>query len=576
MKLIYFLLFLLPFLIFSDISEEKLLRRINYHIVVEDFKSASIEAKEALEKFPLSRDLWISYIHSLAKDGEESLAIDNLRTFASKFDEKKFNAEILEELSWGILNKGIKSTQYSIRLISLVGSYLTNDVRAVKILSSMMRDSNAILRSVALQLVSNYLDEPLKRQVGKLLDEEKVWLVKLEVIQAAGRMRLKEKAPKLKEIIASEKSTFEEKALAIQALINIYDKVSLDEIKPFFKSPKAGLRQFAAEIASYFNLKEAKTEIVSLVNDPIADVKVAALNAIGLSYLDLFSSREIEKIIEVSIKDLDPAVSITACWLGTIANLNIATGKFKVWVFDENPDNRRLAAAALAKCGDKAISLSQEIIKTHKDPYVKANVALGLVGQRKNVKECCNIIYDLLKEKEMWMKDNRKNSLFEVLCPSQLRHIDQIPHYPEAIDQMTRLNLLSILAVMEDPRASDAIKNFLKQKTWGLTGAAAAMLLQEGDEDALQIVRSLLTDPDKTIRVQAALVLAMLGKDETVISVLEAAYKDADRELKLYILEALGHIGNIDSYAFFVDVLNEPFQALRIADASAIVQCLNK
>ncbi|MBI5345895.1 MAG: HEAT repeat domain-containing protein [Chlamydiae bacterium] len=575
MRLLVFFLF--PIFLFAEISEEKLLQRINYHLVIEDYKSAVLESREALDHFPTSKEIWISYINALSKDHQEALAIETVKNFFSEFKEEALNREVLEDLGWGILNKGSQSMQYSIRLISLVGSYLTNDVRAVSILSNLMKDSNAILRSVALQLACRYPDEPLRRQVAKLLDDEKVWLVRLEVINTVGAMRIKEKDSKLKEIIASEKSTFEEKANAIKAIINIYDKASIEEIKVLAKSPKAGLRQLSSELASHFRVKEAKEDILSLVQDPIADVRISALNAIGLFYIDFCSLKEIEQIVSLCEKDSDAAVSITASWLATVANLKTGPQKLKEWLFNDFPDNRRLAAGALAKCVNRAMPLAKEIIKDSLDPFVKANVAIGLIGQRVNVKECCDIIFDLLQnEKQLWMIDNRKNSLFEVLCPSQLRHIDQIPHYPEAIDQMTRLNLFSILAVMEDTRSYDAIKSFLKQKSWGITGVAAATLLQEGDSEALQIVRQLLKEDDKVVRVQAALVLAFLGKDETVIPILENAYFEAERDMKLYILEALGHIAEIESYPFFVKVLNEPFQALRVVDASSIVQAINR
>ena len=45
------------------------------------------------------------------------------------------------------------------------------------------------------------------------------------------------------------------------------------------------------------------------------------------------------------------------------------------------------------------------------------------------------------------------DSLFHLLSPSKIRYIDQIPNYPKAIDSITRLNLLSLLAIMEDEKA---------------------------------------------------------------------------------------------------------------------------
>ena len=218
-----------------------------------------------------------------------------------------------------------------------------------------------------------------------------------------------------------------------------------------------------------------------------------------------------------------------------------------------------------------------KVLKESSDPYVKANVALGLLGQRVEVTPCCDLIYEFLQsEKRMWMWDTRPNPLFQVLAPSQVRHVDQIPNYPEAIDQMTRLNLVSFLVLVDDPRALPALKTFLQRKSWGITGVAAATLLQEGDETALEVVRKLLDETDPNIRLQACLVLGMLGRDETVLRDLQGAYAGADHEKKLHILEAVGRVGNSNSYSFLVGVLREPFPILRVAAAAALIQSVNR
>ena len=100
------------------------------------------------------------------------------------------------------------------------------------------------------------------------------------------------------------------------------------------------------------------------------------------------------------------------------------------------------------------------------------------------------------------------------------------------------------------------------------------MLLQEGDDQALILMRQLLTDPDEKIRVQAALILAMMGRDAAAVQTLETAYLKADREIKMYIIEALGRIGDERSISFLFTVIQDPFQVLRVVAASALIQCI--
>jgi HEAT repeat protein len=116
----------------------------------------------------------------------------------------------------------------------------------------------------------------------------------------------------------------------------------------------------------------------------------------------------------------------------------------------------------------------------------------------------------------------------------------------------------------------------LQKRTWGITGVAAATLLQEGDETSLEVVRQLLNDPDPNVRLQACLVLAMLGRDETVLKDLQGAYVGADHERKLHILEAMGRVASVESFHFLISVFNEPFPILRTAAAAALIQSLNR
>jgi len=100
--------------------------------------------------------------------------------------------------------------------------------------------------------------------------------------------------------------------------------------------------------------------------------------------------------------------------------------------------------------------------------------------------------------------------------------------------------------------------------------------LQEGDDTSLEVVRQLLEDNDPQVRLQACLVLAMYGKDETVLRQLQDAYPGADFDMKLSILEALGSVGGTGSFSFLLGVLREPFPMLRVAGASALIQSINR
>lgn len=566
---------LIPILAFSDVAEE--IRRVHAHLIIDDAASALKESERLIEKYPESLEAGAAYIEALSANGFGEKAVDAWNELSEKFPDLMQDRHLLEEVCWGILRKGCQSTQYGIRLTSLVGAYLTQDARALPLLVQMMRDSNAVVRSVAIQMAAGFQDAKLKDEIRRLMQEEKIWVVRLAVIQAAGALRMKELSSQLKGIVQSDRSTYEERQLAIGSLLNIYEKISIEELNDLAKSNRAGMRLLACSIAVHFEIKEAKEQILSLIGDPNPHVRIGALNALGLFYRHQMKKEESLAVLKSGSEDADPTVAITAAWATLLVDQPLGEARMERFLHDSLGENRRLAAGALAVSGVYGIDLAARSLESCNDPYVKVNLAIGLLNQRKEIDRCSNLIFNFLQnEKRIWMWDNESNPLFQALAPSKIRYADHIPNYPEAVDQMTRLNLVSLLALVEDKRAVEALRGFLTKRSWGITGVAASLLLQEGDETSLEVVRSLLSDSDPDVRLQACLVLAMMGRDESVLADLQGAYGGASHERKLQILESLTRIGSVESHSFLVGLLKESFPVLKIAAAAALIQILNR
>jgi HEAT repeat protein len=570
-------LLIAPFVLLAapGIMEEEGIRRVHAHLLLKDYDSALREAQELYESFPGSSSVGSAYIEALSASGYEMQALEIWDRLSTRHSSLLQNNQLLEALSWGMLRKALESNQYAIRLSALIGAYITRDVRAVPFLLRSMRDSNAVIRSVAVRMAADFGDAVLKDELIRLMSDEKIWFVRLEVIKTAGNLRMQSLAPRLKAILTADKNTLEERQFAIEALIQIYDRISLEEIIDLAHSNRAPMRQLACQFAVHFQVKEAKDEVIQLAFDSHPAVRIAALNAIGLLYRNEMPAGQITEIASRLFDDSNPAVSITAAWLAALGDPSVAEAVFLRWVCHDSSENRRLAAAAIAATGDRCIALARQTLEESEDLYVQVNIALGLIGQRVEVARSCDAIYEFLnREKRMWMWDDRPNRLFTVLAPSQVRHSDQIPNYPQAIDQMTRLDLLSVMALVEDPRAQEAIKTFLQNKSWGITGVAAAMLVKEGDSSALDAVRNLVEDPNPDVRLQACLVLSMSGHDSSVVLTLQKAYSEADHDRKRMILEALSQVGDIESLPFLISVLKEPFQIFRVMAAACIIRLM--
>ena len=567
----FFLSFCVAFVFLraENVDEKQIVKRIYSHLLIGDYKSALRECEKTL-KTDSSKELKEAYVRSLVRARRDDEAI----AFWKKTKEKKPSLNMLETLAWGILHRSESSTQLLVNSISLIGAFATKDAHAVKMLQNQMHSSNALLRAIAVQLTPHYRDRVLIEELKRLFKEEKVWFVRLEVIRALGVMEIEEMKKSFKKIIASFQSSFEEKMISMHALTLLYHQINLSELKNLCQSKRFGLRYLASEIIAHYEVLDALPLLIALLDDACPDVRIGALNALYMLGLRHLSFEVLEKI-EKMTKESHPGVAITAAWLMLPISQKAALDCLKNWVFGSDEKSRYLAALILGNSGEIGRRLARKVLHISPDPFVKANIALGLIRSGIEIEFSCHQLYQFLilyQEKIMW--DKVLNPFFEVLAPSHVYHIPQTPQYPAQVDQLTRLDILNLLMVFHYPKSKDSLKSFLKHQIFGISFAASKVLLEGGMKKDLELLRSLLEDEDQMVRIQAAFVLALSGSDPQAIEVLEQAYFKMDREKKIAILEAIGHVGNPKSIPFLVKQLDEPHQILRVVIASTLIQCL--
>jgi HEAT repeat protein len=549
-------------------GETEQVRRIHAHLWIGDAAAAAREAAVAVQEAPDSPDLRRAYIYALSEAGAEVAVLEEWEKLSAHSAEAARERYLLEALAWGVLKKAGGSDQIGIRFNSLIGAAFTGDVRALAPLINAMRGTNCLLRALAVKLTAYYGDTLLQEELLRMLREEKVWYVRLEVIDAIGNLRIFRAQKTLCEIVCSSRTSVEEKAEAMVALTKMVEEGSREEIEALVRSARAGLRELACELIASLDLKEYVPELLSLLTDSSPDVRMEALHVLGQ-----FRSPIARETLLPLLSDSSPKVAITAAWVALLSGLSEGEAALEKWIGGEYPEGRRMASAAVRYAGGCGTTLAARQLRKSRDPFVRANLAMGLIGSRCFLPLASDALSELLNEKELWMWERK--TPFSSLAPSQLHHVDQVPSYPEMIDSLVRLEVLNMLSIIRAPQAQEKVKNFLQTRHQGVAGNAASILMTEGDEEAFTLVRDLLKDPDPQVQMEAALVLALFNADPASLKVLEAAYPQASREMKIYILEAMGRVGDPRSIPFLVGVFKEPFQVLRVVAASSVIQCLN-
>lgn len=554
-------------------TQEAFLKRIQAHFVVMDYASACEEAQQAIYALPKDPELYAAYIKALAHAGNDKVLWETWNQYKSLYPELALNnQEVQEMMAWGAIWKAASSPLPMIRLGSLLGAFFGNDAKSTPVLKKFCRDGSSLIRSAAVQLISHMRDAQLCDEVYAMLFQEKNWKVRLEVIKAIGKMKIKGGQPELLKIIADEYSTAIEKSAAIEALLVLLENIDREKILALTNSDRAGLRLLACQVVCHLKSDRDADLMVILSTDNHAEVRMAALYALGLLSIPSMKN-SLVNLARAKLQDPTPEVAVTAAWLLTILQPASAREAFMPMITHPQRQIRLLAAAALTSTGRYGSSLALELFAKSQDPFFKMNLAIGMICQQTEVLAACHALQQgLTTETGRWMWQEK--GAFRLLAPSVVRQDEEIPNAPEAINQLTRLEILNMLAIAKSPDAENAIRSFLQQRQWNISGLATALLLMEGDETSLELVQALLSDPDPRIQMQAALTLSLWGSKEEAIATLEKGYNGADRETKEKILEGLGKIGSRTSIPFLLDRLQEPQQMLRLIAASSLLQCL--
>lgn len=528
------------FFSFSLFANEQLfIEKLRAKIKLGDKQGALLESAEILRAYPNSSTARKQAIKGFAFGGDTHKAFELYQSESEDLD-------VLEALAWGVLLQEVEELPLS--QAAIIGAALTNDVKAVKVLEKGLASPSAFLRAMSAHFSAKFRDDHLIDALLDRVKKDRVWYVRAEAINALGQMQTGEAIGDLKDHLERSDVAIEEKASAFQSLAMILEGIDALELKLLAQHERAGLRQLAAFLISYFEMQEQLPLLEALLEDASPYVRLEAVRSYAL----------LQKVCPKTL-DSFPAVEV---YLG-FCNKQVAL--LEKWAYGPIPEVRRLSALMSGRIGKDGEILARELIKNSYDPFVRLNAALSLLGQQTEEKECLKTICHFLKDyrgKIMWEG--------EVIGPSHVGHIPEIKEYPLIIDQRVRLDLLRILAIFRYPGAIETAKQFLKKHTFSVS----MLLIEEGDSDALAFLSELLKENDDKIRVGAALVLAMTGAGNEALFVLTKAYPTADRETKINILSALGYLGKKEVLPFLTKVMGEPHEMLRLVAASSVIQCI--
>jgi hypothetical protein len=95
-------------------------------------------------------------------------------------------------------------------------------------------------------------------------------------------------------------------------------------------------------------------------------------------------------------RDANYRVAISSAWLLTLYAPDEGMHYLAWHLNSEKREQRLMAAGALRAAGHYGAPLALKLFQSHGDPYVRLNLALGLIGQRLAIPEVCDELEQIL------------------------------------------------------------------------------------------------------------------------------------------------------------------------------------
>lgn len=529
---------------------------IENQLIIKDARGAEATADYALQNEPHTPELLGKAIKAYARAGNEEAMLKAYYEWQGEETERRL---LQEEMAWSIIHKGAKGSKPLIRLMSALAAHLSKDARGILLLCDLINDSNALVRGMVAEVAAGTLDEPFRNALLKRLNEEQEWDVRLALIRDLGTMRIEKAKPYLESLISQEGISMEEKGAAIEALVYLYEGAPRAEVVRLSQSNRAALRQLAATVVTFFQEKESEDILLLLSRDPHPDVRSASWFGLAILKSDVPYS---------ALNDPEFSVQLASAY----HHLNTNSRSIEDWFFKTlnsgTKEEKRKLSGLTRVTGERGKELAKQFRSVSNDSFVQLNFARALLDD-----QALETLYKSISDrKTLWMEEEVGNIPY--LTESKINHRPAIPNYPEVVDRDIRLQLINILAIKEYPYAQDALRTYLKDPNWGITAMSLALLLSEGDDNAVDIARALLNDPDPNVQLQAALILARWDPQEKVLETLESRYDKLPMEKKEVIIQAIGELDDPKSIDFLIKELGAAHQSIRIIAAAAILNTL--
>jgi len=309
--------------------------------------------------------------------------------------------------------------------------------------------------------------------------------------------------------------------------------------------------------------RESATLLMATLSDPVREVRLAAVEALG----GLKDTVAVRALIEILKKDTEAMVRRAAAWsLGELDDPRAIPALSDALRGDADVEVRRNAAHALGEIEDaRAVPALSEALRRDRDITVRKAIVQALSDIEDPAS--ASVLFPVLKDSDPEMRRLGAEALGSI---ENLNSVDEL--MPLVRDDVAEVRRAAVEALgsLEDKRALPALTRALGDSDVEVRRAAVQAIgdLDELHQAPAELIRA-LRDADPEVRQNAVHALGNID-DPARVAPLAALLKDPDVEIRRAAVEALEDIEDANATRALREALRDEDPEVRRIAAKAL------
>jgi hypothetical protein len=555
-----------------------------------DIQSASALLKASFK--PENIDSWtpqdIDVFFELCCRADDLDGMKRLWALVKERKDYSLSKAVLEKISWVIIGKASIAYHPKIRFEALIAAATSNDAKGVEVVHRLMLDPHEMLAQIALEVAGYFPDECIQQRAMSILKNDTMPF-KLAAAKLLSQQKAPQTIPLLTALMCDETLAEKDQVIVASYLAQAVETLDDATIAAYAQDPRRAIRALAISYTLQKPSRSSLLAIIPLLNDPSISVQRISIPTLGL-WQELLPERT-ETLLASFQKHLlstDTTIAANAafslCLSRDSSAIQMALTWFEKTITTAPSQEALIATARLIKCGNRALPLLKKLLQTNEgaaklatpstiDPLCRINIAACLLQHREDVLLSSETIQNFPVQQLLSIHEDL---LFPFFGKTEIAHDPAIPRLPESIDLNVRLSLIALRSFANGTINRTELEKMLHDRSWGVCANAVGFAFSELDPSLEQIVQPLLSHDIELVRIQAALLYAMISQSPEAASILGKEYEKASREGKELAITGFGLLPSSSSLPYLTPLLFDSSLSTRTKAAGALLSSLYK